>query len=91
MRGQAIFWLAQKAGQKATATLQKAVDNDPDLAVKKKAVFGLSQMPKDEGIPQLIHVADTNSNPTIRKEAIFWLGQTKDTRALQYIEQVLQR
>lgn len=91
VRRQAIFWLAQKAGQKASETLKNAVENDPDLAVKKQAVFGLSQMPKDEGIPQLIHVADTSSNPTLRKEAIFWLGQTKDPRALQYIEQVLQR
>jgi HEAT repeats len=91
VRGQAIFWLAQKAGKKASAAITAAIENDPELQVKKKAVFALSQLPKDEGVPQLMHVADTNSNPAIRKEAIFWLGQSKDPRALQYLEAVLKR
>ena len=91
VRGQAIFWLAQKAGKKASAAITAAIENDPDTAVKKKAVFALSQLPKDEGVPQLMHVADTNSNPVVRKEAIFWLGQSKDPRALEYLEAVLKR
>ena len=91
VRGQAIFWVAQKAGKKASASINAAIENDPDLQVKKKAVFALSQLPKDEGVPQLMHVADNNSNPAIRKEAIFWLGQSKDPRALEYLEAVLKR
>jgi HEAT repeats len=91
VRGQAIFWLAQKAGKKASAAITNAIENDPELQVKKKAVFALSQLPKDEGVPQLIHVADTNSNPAIRKDAIFWLGQSKDPRALEYLEAILKR
>ena len=91
VRGQAIFWLAQKAGKKASAAITAAIENDPELQVKKKAVFALSQLPKDEGVPQLMHVADTNSNPAIRKEAIFWLGQSKDPRALEYLEAILKR
>jgi HEAT repeats len=91
VRGQAIFWLAQKAGKKASAAITAAIENDPELQVKKKAVFALSQLPKDEGVPQLMHVADTNSNPAVRKEAIFWLGQSKDPRALEYLEAVLKR
>jgi HEAT repeat protein len=91
VRGQALFWLAQKAGKKATATLSDAIANDPEITIKKKAVFGLSQLPKDESIPQLIHVAETNPSPAIRKEAIFWLGQTNDSRAVQYLEEVLKR
>lgn len=91
VRGQAIFWLAQKAGKKAGASITAAIENDPDMQVKKKAVFALSQLPQDEGVPQLMHVADNNSNPAIRKEAIFWLGQSKDSRALQYLEAILKR
>jgi len=91
VRGQAIFWLAQKAGKKAGASITAAIENDPDMQVKKKAVFALSQLPQDEGIPQLVHVADSNSNPAIRKEAIFWLGQSKDPRALEYVEAILKR
>ncbi len=54
------------------------MQNDPEVAVKKKAVFALSQLPKDEAVPELLHVAQTNANPAVRKEAIFWLGQTHD-------------
>ena len=91
VRGQAIFWLAQKAGKKAGASITAAIENDPDMQVKKRAVFALSQLPQDDGIPQLMHVADNNSNPAIRKEAIFWLGQSKDPRALEYLEAILKR
>lgn len=91
VRGQAIFWVAQKAGKKASASVTYAIENDSDLQVKKKAVFALSQLPKDESVPQLMHVADSNSNPAIRKEAIFWLGQSKDPRALEYLEAILKR
>ena len=91
VRGQALFWVAQKAGKRATGALTDAIQNDPETDVKKKAVFALSQLPKDESIPQLIRVADTNSNLTVRKEAFFWLGQSQDPRALNYLEQVLKR
>jgi HEAT repeats len=91
VRAQAIFWLAQKAGKKASASISAAIESDPDMQVKKKAVFALSQLPQDEGVPQLMRVADNNSNPAIRKEAIFWLGQSKDPRALEYLEAILKR
>jgi len=89
VRGQALFWIAQKAGKRATAALTDAIQNDPDTDVKKKAVFALSQLPKDESIPQLIYVANTNTNPAVRKDAFFWLGQSQDPRALAYFEQIL--
>jgi hypothetical protein len=91
VRGQALFWIAQRAGKRATAALNDAIQNDPETDVKKKAVFALSQLPKEESVPQLIRVADTNSNLTVRKEAFFWLGQSQDPRALAYLEQVLKK
>ncbi|MGA7525372.1 MAG: HEAT repeat domain-containing protein [Acidobacteriaceae bacterium] len=90
VREQAIFWVAQKVGKKAVATLNDTVENDPDVEVKKKAVFALSQLPKDEAVPELLHVAQTNPDPAVRKQAIFWLGQTHDPRALAYFEQILE-
>jgi HEAT repeat protein len=91
VRGQALFWLAQKAGQKAMGAITGAIDNDPDTDVKKKAVFALSQMPKDEGVPKLIEVAKNNRNREVRKQAMFWLGQSNDPRALEFFEQLLTR
>ena len=90
VRGQALFWLAQRAGQKvAESAINDAIANDPETEVKKKAVFALTQMPSGEGVPLLIQVARTNRNPEVRKQAMFWLGQSKDERALAFIEQVL--
>lgn len=89
VRGQALFWLAQRAGEKAVGTITEAIERDPDTEVKKRAVFALSQLPKDQGIPLLIDQARGNKNPVVRKQAIFWLGQTKDPRALKFIEEIL--
>jgi HEAT repeat protein len=91
VRGQALFWLAQNAGQKAVRTITGAIANDPDTDVKKKAVFALSQLPQDEGVPKLIEVAQTNRNAAVRKQAMFWLGQSHDPRALEFFEKVLGR
>jgi hypothetical protein len=89
VRSQALFWLAMRAGERAAATITNAIENDPDTDVKKRAVFALSQLPKDEAVPKLIAIAQTQRNPEVRKQAFFWLGQTRDPRALAFIEQVL--
>jgi len=89
VRGQALFWLGQKAGQRAVAALEGAVIDDPDREVRKKAVFALSQLPKEEGVPKLIALARTHRDPEVRKQAMFWLGQSGDERAVQFFEDVL--
>jgi hypothetical protein len=90
VRGQALFWLAQRAQRKvAESAISDAIANDPETEVKKKAVFALTQMPSGEGVPLLIQVARNNKNPEVRKQAMFWLGQSKDERALSFIEEVL--
>ena len=89
VRGQALFWLSQRAGERAAASITRAIEDDPDEDVKEKAVFALSQLPKDEGVPRLIEVARTNQNREVRKKAMFWLGQSNDPRALDFIEGVL--
>ena len=91
VRGQALFWLGQKAGQRAVSALDRAVAEDPDREVRKKAVFSLSQLPRDEGIPKLISVARTHRDPEVRKQAMFWLGQSGDARAVAFFEDVLRK
>jgi hypothetical protein len=89
VRGQALFWLAHKAGEKAARAITETIEEDPETEVKKRAVFALTQLPQDEGVPLLIRVARTNRNKEVRRQAIFWLGQSKDTRALAFIEEIL--
>ena len=89
IRGEAIFWLSQKAGRKAAGTITEAIEKDPETEVKKRAVFALSQLPASEGVPLLIDIARKNPNPVVRKQAIFWLGQSKDPRALEFFAEIL--
>ena len=89
VRGQALFWLAQKAGQRAVATLSQAASDDPNSEVRKRAVFAISQLPKDDAVPKLIELAKTHRDPEVRKQAMFWLGQTGDPRAIAFFESVL--
>ena len=83
VRGQALFWLAQKAGKQAAATITRAIEEDPETEVKKKAVFALSEMP--DGVPLLIKVARTSNHPVVREQAFFWLGQSEDAKALDFL------
>lgn len=90
VRKQAIFWVSQAAGEKATEGLKDVVgDAATDQDVRLQAVFALSQRPKDEGVPALLDVAKGSKDPRIRKQAIFWLGQSGDPRAVAYFESVL--
>ena len=89
VRGQALFWLAQRAGSRVAGVITRAIDDDPETEVKKRAVFALSQLPHDEGVPLLIDTARRNRNPAVRKQAMFWLGQSNDPRALSFFEEVL--
>ncbi len=90
VRGQALFWLAQRAGRQISeAAIREAIENDPDTGVKRRAVFALTQIPHGDGVPLLIEVARTNRNAAVRKQAMFWLGQSKDPRAVQFFEEIL--
>jgi HEAT repeat protein len=89
VRSDALFWLAQKAGDRVAGVITEAIERDPDTDVKKKAVFAVSQMPESEGVPVLIQVVKNNRNPAVRKEAMFWLGQSQDPRALDFIASIL--
>jgi HEAT repeats len=91
VRGQALFWLGQKAGARAVRTLGRAVDDDPDHDVRIKAVFAISQLPKDESVPKLIELARSHRDPDVRKQAMFWLGQSGDARAVEFFEAVLKK
>jgi HEAT repeats/PBS lyase HEAT-like repeat len=91
VRREAIFWLGQKAGEKAAAELRRAVDEDPEDEVREHAVFAISQLPKDRAVPLLVELVKTHKRPAVRKRAMFWLAQTGDQRALDLIEEILMR
>lgn len=89
VRNQALFWLGQRAGEKAAGELRRAVDEDPEDEVREHAVFAISQLPAERSVPILIDLVKNHKRPAVRKRAMFWLVQTGDPRALELIEQIL--
>ena len=89
VRSQTLFWLAQRAGDKAVSTIREAIERDPELEVKRQAVFALSELPDHEGVPLLIGIARQHRNAEVRRQAFFWLGESEDPRALAFFEEIL--
>ncbi|HYC90225.1 MAG TPA: HEAT repeat domain-containing protein [Thermoanaerobaculia bacterium] len=89
VRREAIFWLGQRAGEKAAGELRRAVDEDPEDEVREHAVFAISQLPRERAVPLLVDLVKTHKRPAVRKRAMFWLAQTGDQRALDLIEEIL--
>jgi hypothetical protein len=91
LRGQALFWMAQRAADKAAGSIARAVREDPDAEVRKQAVFALSELPDGAGIPHLMQVARAHRDPEVRRAAFYWLGESEDPRALDFLAEVLRR
>lgn len=89
-RKSAVFWLAQAAGERATAGLESIVGDDSDeIEVRKQAVFALSQIRSETTIDALIEIARSNPEPELRRNAMFWLGQSGSPRAIAFFEEIL--
>lgn len=91
-RKQAIFWLGQAAGDRATAGLTELADADDDQKeIRESAVFALSQLSEGGGVTSLIKLARSSKHGDVRRNALFWLGQSNDPRALDLFEELLVR
>lgn len=90
VRAEAVYWYPQRAGAGAVNAVTAIIDKDTDDNVKRRAVSGLGRLPNDQGVPTLIDLAKSpKSNPVVRKQAVTVLGQSKDPRAVAYLEQLL--
>ncbi len=88
-RQRALVWIARRAEPDAASVITQAIEQDADAEVKRQAVFALSQLPANEGVPLLINLARTTKNPAVRRQALVFLGQSKDPRALSYLEEII--
>jgi hypothetical protein len=90
VRENAVFWLGQLAGEKATDGLVSIVDDDDeDMEVREAAVFALSQGHGRKNADFLMKIARTNPHPQLRKSAMFWLAQSDDPEVLDFFEEIL--
>ncbi len=90
VRAEAIYWYPQRAGMAGVSAVMAVIDKDQDDNVKKRAVSSLGRLPGNQAVPTLIELAKAPKTTTVvRKEAVTVLGQSKDPRAIAFLEQLL--
>ena len=90
LRKQALFW----RGQKNSAPLGDLIALYPRLdsrELRDHYVFVLSQRHESAAVAKLIDLARNDTDREIRAKATFWLGQSRDPRALRYLEERISR
>jgi hypothetical protein len=88
-RRQALFWLGQ--GDATTTDLVTLYATLKPYTLREHFIFVISQRRDDVAIDKLIDVARRDPDHEIRKMSMFWLGQTKDPRAVKFLQDLLTR
>ncbi len=92
VRSDAVFYFIQRGGVAVVPEALKAVSSDKTESVRRRAVSAIGRLPADAGVPQLLDIARaTTTDGVMRKEAVTQLSQSKDKRALAYMEEILKR
>ncbi len=86
VRSSALNWLGEVVGDKVASTLDSIAYEAGDREVRKQAIFAMSRRPADEAIPALLKMAETLPDRELRKTAVFWLAQSRDPRAISWME-----
>ena len=89
MRKQALFWAGQNGGA-STESFASLYDKMTDAEIKEQLIFVLSQRSRDgKALEKLMDIAKTDKDKEMRSKAIFWLGQSRDPRAVKFLEDLI--
>ena len=91
VRSEAIYYYILRAGAQAVPDALKTFASDKDENVRKRAVSAIGRLPADVAIPNLLQLARTSTDPVVRKQAVSALSQSKDPRAVAYLEELIKR
>lgn len=86
VRNSAVNWLGEVVGDRVSATLDSIAYEPGDREVRRSAIFALARRPADEAIPALTKMAESLPDKELRRSAVMALAQTRDARALQWLE-----
>jgi HEAT repeat protein len=91
MRKQALFWAGQNGGA-STESFANLYDKMTDSEIKEQLIFVLSQRSRDgKALEKLMDIARTDKDRDLRGKAVFWLGQSKDPRAVKFLEDLISK
>lgn len=91
VRGEAIFWLAQRHDAEVETLVATMLQGEASAATRERAVFALSQLPPERAIHALRRLVETSSSREIRRRALFWLAQIDDDDVLTVFDALLGR
>lgn len=81
VRKDALFWLGQEGGSRATRIVDEVLANSNDPEMLDQALFALGQMESEDAVDRLIDLAKHHENQDVRKRAVFYLGQSDHEKA----------
>ena len=91
MRKQALFWAGQNNGA-STESFAQLYDKMTDSEIKEQLIFVLSQRNRDgKALEKLMDIAKSDKDKELRGKAVFWLGQSRDPRAVKFLEDLISR
>ena len=88
VRKTALFWAGQ--GRASITDLVRIYDTMDEQEMREQLVFVYSQRREPQAFEKMLDIARRDPDPEIRKKAIFWIGQSKDPRATQFIQELLE-
>ena len=91
VRAESIYWYVQRGGSPVVAEVTRLVENDADDNVKRRGVSGISRLPAADSVPALLQIAKSSGNLAVRKEAVRALSESKDPRAVAFMEELIKR
>lgn len=88
-RAEAVYWVPQRGGSRTMPDVTAIIASDPSDEVKQRAMKGLARLPAEEMVPLMLQLARTSTVAIVRKEAVTALGQSRDPRAIAFMEALL--
>jgi hypothetical protein len=79
--------LAVHADVSALNAITNAAESSADQRVRRQAVSALRSRP--DGVPRLIQLVKSTKDPELRKRAMGSLSESRDSRAVAFLEEVL--
>ena len=91
MRKQALFWAGQNGGA-TTESFAALYDKMTDPEIKEQLIFVFSQRGRDsKAVDKLMDIAKNDKDREMRSKAVFWLGQSRDPRAVKFLEELISK
>jgi HEAT repeat protein len=90
VRAEAAYHYIVRGGAAALPEAQKLLASETVDSVRTRNVSAIGRLPPDTSIPALLQLARSD-NAAVRKQATSALSQSKDPRAIAFMEQLLKR